>query len=604
MTETYHGFIDTAHDALLIFEACNAGLLPRVQRRFSDRERQTIRSGAVYVWDEEETGMRRWTDGRTWSPSRVHGCFLIYYELEGRRPQFVSKNSTTNGRGPRGSRASVGQNGSSLRHTPYEPSPPNIMQKEQGLIKKALSLCTNDKRKLHLVCYYSRDDVEVGCLTSPTNDPAFNGIQIYEERYPEISYGTGRLDRYSGARLRASLNQKAYNPPSTSDGQPAYVRSSMTLEKRSRPYRSEVYRYPSYGPYSGPVRHVTVSNAYPQQQQQNLPENSATSVASAPVSGSSTHGSSHYHSSSLEALPPPPPTPHSDTIITTLSRGGGGSHHHYAHQQHHMPPPPPASDNNNINSNGSGGASYPSAHCSDYTSSPNPCSAVPAPWKTAPIASTTGVRSSSVYHTTHMPASNQPYSEAMTAPMYRCSSPSAFLSPPPSNSGQPPVWQHSEPPRVYIANISERHAAPPHASEHQQQYHHQKTHMWSNDTSGLMIQISGKRPGSRASPQQHSASQQQMPPAPSFASPTATYTHQKQRRGEAGAHLMRLPSIEKLSTIPLPSPLSTPSSSEQVQQQSRWIKPVPSAAIVAESTGKMNSEDMRQLASLRLSLHQ
>ncbi|KAI9503750.1 Gti1/Pac2 family-domain-containing protein, partial [Coemansia spiralis] len=146
MTETYHGFIDTAHDALLIFEACNAGLLPRVQRRFSDRERQTIRSGAVYVWDEEETGMRRWTDGRTWSPSRVHGCFLIYYELEGRRPQF-----------------------------------------EQGLIKKALSLCTNDKRKLHLVCYYSRDDVEVGCLTSPTNDPAFNGIQIYEERYPEIS---------------------------------------------------------------------------------------------------------------------------------------------------------------------------------------------------------------------------------------------------------------------------------------------------------------------------------------------------------------------------------------------------------------------------------
>ncbi|KAI8321604.1 hypothetical protein GQ54DRAFT_261553, partial [Martensiomyces pterosporus] len=164
MTESYHGFIDTAHDALLIFEASNQGYLPRVQRRFSDRERQTIRSGAVYVWDEEETGMRRWTDGRTWSPSRVHGCFLIYYELEGRRHQFAS---------------------SSPFHMSYDSCPPNIMQKEQGLIKKALSLCMSNKRRLHLVCYYSREDVENGCLISPTNDPKFAHITVSEENFPE-----------------------------------------------------------------------------------------------------------------------------------------------------------------------------------------------------------------------------------------------------------------------------------------------------------------------------------------------------------------------------------------------------------------------------------
>ncbi|KAJ2725590.1 Gluconate transport-inducing protein, partial [Coemansia sp. Benny D115] len=202
MTETYHGLIDTAHDALLIFEACNNGFLPRVQRRFSERERQTIRSGAVYVWDEEETGMRRWTDGRTWSPSRVHGCFLIYYELEGRRHQFVNKNSATSGRSSRNSPRSGQVESSPFVTSSFDPCPPNIMQKEQGLIKKALSLCTNDKRKLHLVCYYSREDVESGCLMSPTNDPRFASLKIYEERYPEIGHGAGRAERYGGGRAR------------------------------------------------------------------------------------------------------------------------------------------------------------------------------------------------------------------------------------------------------------------------------------------------------------------------------------------------------------------------------------------------------------------
>ncbi|KAJ1823038.1 Gluconate transport-inducing protein, partial [Coemansia sp. RSA 2599] len=271
MTETYHGFIDTAHDALLIFEACNSGFLPRVQRRFSDRERQTIRSGAVYVWDEEETGMRRWTDGRTWSPSRVHGCFLIYYELEGRRHQFVNKGQAGQSRS---SRSSPRSSQADAAHS-YDPTPPNIMQKEQGLIKKALSLCTNDKRKLHLVCYYSREDVESGCLMSPTNDPRFAGVQIFEERYPEIGHGSGRSDRYGGGKIKASVaSSRQWNltspdsPGAARDGPPAYVRSSMTIEKRSRSYRNEVFRYPSYGPYTGPVRHVNASGSQMQQSYQ------------------------------------------------------------------------------------------------------------------------------------------------------------------------------------------------------------------------------------------------------------------------------------------------------------------------------------------------
>ena len=83
--ETYNGHVRTPADAILLFEACRIGLLPRVQRRLSEKERQQIKSGSVFVWDEREAGMRRWTDGKSWSASRVSGSFLTYREMEGKR---------------------------------------------------------------------------------------------------------------------------------------------------------------------------------------------------------------------------------------------------------------------------------------------------------------------------------------------------------------------------------------------------------------------------------------------------------------------------------------------------------------------------------------
>src|SRR5262249_8716000 len=83
--ETYNGYVRTPGDAIILFEACRLGILPRVQRRLSEKERQSIRSGSVFVWDEREAGMRRWTDGKSWSASRVSGSFLTYREMEGKR---------------------------------------------------------------------------------------------------------------------------------------------------------------------------------------------------------------------------------------------------------------------------------------------------------------------------------------------------------------------------------------------------------------------------------------------------------------------------------------------------------------------------------------
>lgn len=98
---TYIGLIKTPADAVILLSACDlptpATPMPqefipprRITRRLLDDERAVlIDSGSVFVWDEGEAGMRRWTDGRCWSASRVSGSFLTYRELEVRK-KYVS----------------------------------------------------------------------------------------------------------------------------------------------------------------------------------------------------------------------------------------------------------------------------------------------------------------------------------------------------------------------------------------------------------------------------------------------------------------------------------------------------------------------------------
>lgn len=73
----FHGFIATTYDALLVFEAARRGMIPRVTRRLNDSERSMVQSGSVFVYDEQESGIKRWTDGHSWSPSRILANFLV-----------------------------------------------------------------------------------------------------------------------------------------------------------------------------------------------------------------------------------------------------------------------------------------------------------------------------------------------------------------------------------------------------------------------------------------------------------------------------------------------------------------------------------------------
>lgn len=78
MDNIFYGWIDTTWDALLILEAARRGIVPRVTRRFHDIEkRNMIRSGAVIVFTEEESSVKRWTDPYLWSASRMLGNFMV-----------------------------------------------------------------------------------------------------------------------------------------------------------------------------------------------------------------------------------------------------------------------------------------------------------------------------------------------------------------------------------------------------------------------------------------------------------------------------------------------------------------------------------------------
>lgn len=175
--ETYHGYIRTPLDAIYLFEACRIGRLQRVQRRLTEKERQLIAPGSIFVWDEQEAGMKRWTDGKAWSASRVSGSFLTYREMEGKKP--MSLNSASNSDDESSSDSGL-----------VSISNDGFQFKENGLMKQSFSITTSTDSKLHLVSYYISSPSNVSQLKQPSEDPMLKDIPIPHGIYPYIVHNT------------------------------------------------------------------------------------------------------------------------------------------------------------------------------------------------------------------------------------------------------------------------------------------------------------------------------------------------------------------------------------------------------------------------------
>lgn len=230
LTPSYTGFIGSTKDAVLVIQAVLLGDFPLVDHRPQDRERaELIKSGNVFVFIEESSGIKRWTDGISWSASRILGRFLVYRELDPssmnekddkrkRRkhleliplrklqpvdyqsdaglvsdfhrshldyrpyelvaPDYVPLSAINTA--PSASLSAPHAPGAPLNVYPrqYSRETPHQVVQDHGLIKKTLSVTTGkensvtskeNKQTIHLISYYSAHDVLLGKLSRPSH---------------------------------------------------------------------------------------------------------------------------------------------------------------------------------------------------------------------------------------------------------------------------------------------------------------------------------------------------------------------------------------------------------------------------------------------------
>lgn len=295
--ETYHGFVRTPGDAIKLFEACRLGLLPRVQRRLSEKERQSIRTGSVFVWDEREAGMRRWTDGKSWSASRVSGSFLTYREMEGKRGGGFSGGRRGNGKTPESGRASD--------EDQEDGEPEGYRYKADGLMKQSFSITTSTGQHLHLISYYSRPGPGQPDMPQPSSDTTLRNIVPVKGMYPESSMGEANQ---TPALTRAPMQQGPYmvapQPPHAPGyGMPPYGHSGYNWPPSpmaTPPYHYATAAYPPHHPHHqlpaphasqphGPQSHYT-HTAPPAPERHTLPPPHSTAKPTLPYYQAPTQG--------------------------------------------------------------------------------------------------------------------------------------------------------------------------------------------------------------------------------------------------------------------------------------------------------------------------
>ena len=143
--ESYNGVLYSKSDAFYLIEAARNNIIPLIKQRLSAFERQaSIKSGSVFIWNEKNSNIKRWTDGRKWSASRVTGTFLTYKEM---KPPSIKEQSC---------------------HI--------IDYKDNGLLKQSFSYnIGNDK--YHIVSYINENDNSIK-LQRPSHDIRFKSLSI------------------------------------------------------------------------------------------------------------------------------------------------------------------------------------------------------------------------------------------------------------------------------------------------------------------------------------------------------------------------------------------------------------------------------------------
>ncbi|KAJ7131297.1 Gti1/Pac2 family-domain-containing protein, partial [Mycena epipterygia] len=140
-------------DVHRVLEAVRLNILPLIKRRLVPDEREQLRSGNVFVWEESECedGLVRWTEGRRWSQSKMRGDWLVYEEKI--EATFTERQA----------KAARRQASESPQPIPAPPRRKDRPSKVGGLTKKTRSMTVQlpgavATKKWHIVAYCSACD--------------------------------------------------------------------------------------------------------------------------------------------------------------------------------------------------------------------------------------------------------------------------------------------------------------------------------------------------------------------------------------------------------------------------------------------------------------
>lgn len=189
-TPTYFGLVRDINDALILFQLAVDGELKLVQQRLSEEDRnRLIKSGNIFIF-KESSGIRRWTDSVSWSPSRIVGNFLVYREVKkdesGHRRDISKNRSRSIGYRDR-ERSRSPKRPELCRMVTKRPDPALVGSladsehfKEGGLVKRTITAkFKNDT--YHLVSYYTLEDAEDCRLPQISHNPNYTGLEIHQD---------------------------------------------------------------------------------------------------------------------------------------------------------------------------------------------------------------------------------------------------------------------------------------------------------------------------------------------------------------------------------------------------------------------------------------
>ncbi|TPX51947.1 hypothetical protein CcCBS67573_g09977 [Chytriomyces confervae] len=140
--ETFYGFIKERNDAVALVEACVAGVLKPLKMVPADAK---LRSGSVLVF-AESSGITRWRDGENWSPSRIHGSFLLYREVQ---PKTMDKVPFL-----------AQYQKSRFGTTSFRPKTQPV---QHGFAKRTVSIVGSDGNRYRVISYFFPKDVTHLC---------------------------------------------------------------------------------------------------------------------------------------------------------------------------------------------------------------------------------------------------------------------------------------------------------------------------------------------------------------------------------------------------------------------------------------------------------